>query len=157
MQTTDDILGRATFITVINIQQVPAKVDTGADSSSIWASDISEHDGVLSFVLFAPGSKFYTGERISSNTYTSMRVASSSGERQERYIVTLPMTIVGQQFHVRCTLADRSTLTYPVLLGREFLSGNFIVDVRQDIPDEANRALLHDKYRRLHAAKEHGA
>ena len=34
-------VGSNTIIKVAGIPNVPAKVDTGADSSAIWASDIS--------------------------------------------------------------------------------------------------------------------
>ena len=34
-------------------QKVPAKIDTGADSSAVWASNIRiDKDGVLKFSLF---------------------------------------------------------------------------------------------------------
>ncbi|MGH7239631.1 MAG: hypothetical protein ACREHG_06145, partial [Candidatus Saccharimonadales bacterium] len=44
---------------------VPAKIDTGADSSAIWASSIKlDVKGVLSAVLFGNESQFFTGETI---------------------------------------------------------------------------------------------
>jgi len=47
--------------------RVPAKIDTGADSSSIWASDITEQDGKLEFYLFDEQSPYYTGQKVSTD------------------------------------------------------------------------------------------
>ena len=42
---------------------IPAKIDTGADSSSIWASNIRvDKNGVLRFSLFGEGSPYYNGK-----------------------------------------------------------------------------------------------
>ena len=150
MQKTYDILGAAELITLCAVPNVAAKIDTGADSSSIWASEIAETGDALSFVLFAPNSTQYTGERLTVVNFESIRVASSNGGREHRYVVTLPMTVAGRQFEVRCSLADRSTLLYPVLLGRAFLSNNFLVDTSKMLPPEVLDKLSKDKQRRLH-------
>ena len=59
-------IGRAEKITLkeFGVHDIPAKIDTGADSSSIWASGISEENDELRFVLFAPGAGYYTGKVI---------------------------------------------------------------------------------------------
>ena len=48
------LIGRAERVRLLDHgeQRIPAKVDTGADVSSIWATQVKEHDGKLSFVLF---------------------------------------------------------------------------------------------------------
>ena len=59
-----ELIGRTTLVTMGGIADVPAKVDTGADSSCIWASNLQETNGKLSFELFAPASPYYTAQRI---------------------------------------------------------------------------------------------
>ena len=60
-----DIIGSTELVSVENFLNIPAKIDTGADSSAIWASNINvSEDGVLSFSLFGKDSKFYTGEKL---------------------------------------------------------------------------------------------
>src|SRR5688572_20495291 len=96
MQTpTPSIIGRNALITLGGIPRVPAKVDTGADSSSVWATDISEKNHALYFKLFGDDYPYYTGEEIiaEAGTYEQVLVASSNGERQHRFAVTLPVTI----------------------------------------------------------------
>ena len=55
-------IGSTEYIDVDDFKHIPAKIDTGADSSSIWASHIEvSQDGVLHFQLFDKKSPFYTG------------------------------------------------------------------------------------------------
>ncbi|HSX36396.1 MAG TPA: RimK/LysX family protein [Patescibacteria group bacterium] len=111
------------------LANVPAKVDTGADSSAIWASDIREQDGVLSFTLFGPASPFYTGQALSTKDYTYASIKNSFGDSEFRYKVYLQMRIAGRLVRARFTLADRSANSMPVLIGRRTLRGKFVVDV----------------------------
>ena len=142
-------IGCAALITVSGVQNVPAKIDTGADSSSVWVSDIVERDGALSFALFGPDSEFYTGERLvfRAGQFTRAHITNSNG-RQIRYVVTLPVAIAGRHFAVRCSVADRSRLMYPVLLGRTFLKRNFVVDVGKELPRDVREQLAHAKRHR---------
>jgi glutathione synthase/RimK-type ligase-like ATP-grasp enzyme len=114
----------------LNLHKVPAKVDTGADSSAIWTSRIKEtKDGHLVFVLFNEGSNFYTGSEINSKTYKQTLVKNSSGTKELRYKVRLLMEINGRKIRAWFTLADREAMQYPVLVGRRLLKNKFIVDV----------------------------
>ena len=67
------------------IFDVPAKVDTGADSSSVWASNIEEKDGVLRYVLFDEKSSLYTGRVIQTTKFTQSRIKNSFGTIEQRY------------------------------------------------------------------------
>lgn len=114
--------------------KVPAKVDTGADYSSVWASDISEKDGALSFSLFGVGSKHYTGERIELRDYGLTVVKNSFGQTEQRYKVRLSVTIAGRRIKAEFRLADRSQNRYPVLIGKKTLLKRFVVDVSAHDP-----------------------
>lgn len=114
----------------IDVCNVPSRIDTGARTSAIWATEISEEDEVLSFVLFGKGSPLYTGQKISVSQYTQRGVATSTGHIQKRYVVKLLVVIKGRKIRASFTLADRSTQVYPVLIGRNVLRGKFIVDVK---------------------------
>ncbi len=114
------------------ISDVHAKVDTGADFSAIWASDIKEENGELSFVLFGPGSRYYTGDRIRTKKYSLTYVRNSFGHGEERYKVKLLTTLQSKRIYIEFRLADRSTNRYPVLIGKKTLQGRFLVDVTKD-------------------------
>lgn len=126
-----EIIGSTEYIKVAGIEQVPAKIDTGADSSSIWASRIDmKEDGTLFFTLFDQKSPLYTGETISVDVYTARVVRSSHGDEQIRYRVELPISIGDKTFTTTFTLANRSRNTFPVLIGkRTLVEGRFLVDV----------------------------
>lgn len=127
-----EIIGNSTLITLQGIKNVPAKIDTGAESSSVWASDITmDAENQLSFCLFAPESEFYTGERIVTKDYKAMLVRNSTGQAKVRYRVRLSVEIGKKRIKAGFTLADRSKNNFPVLIGRRLLKDRFLVDVSQ--------------------------
>lgn len=117
---------------------VPAKVDTGADSSSIWATNIHiGDDGALGFCLFGEGSPYYNGKVLRQNDFSVAKVRSSSGHEQVRYQAILTATIKGRKIKAKFNLSDRSNNIFPVLIGRRTIAGKFLVDVQQyDIEKE---------------------
>lgn len=127
------IVGSTEFIDVAGFKNIPAKIDTGADTSAIWASNIKmEENGVLTFSLFDRESPFYTGEIIKTKDYKAKMVRSSHGDRQVRYRVELPITLKKESFKAAFTLADRSKNSFPILIGRRTLKGNYLVDVSKE-------------------------
>src|SRR5262249_2808567 len=141
------IIGRTELIDVLNIQNVPAKTDTGADYSSIWATSITEVNGELRCILFDQNSQYYTGHSLTftQGMYEQTRVASSSGHRQARYAVKLPIRVAGRKLQARFSLAERHSMLYPVLLGCNILNDRFLVDVSKDIPIELREQLKRAK------------
>jgi hypothetical protein len=127
------IIGRAEKIELSELGYigVPARIDTGAKTSAIWASNIREQDGVLTAVLFGEGAEYYTGDTLEFSDYDTTVVASSTGHVQKRYKVRLLVKLKGKKIRAWFTLADRSTQVYPVLIGRNVLLGKFIVDVKK--------------------------
>lgn len=120
------------------IYNVPAKIDTGADSSAIWASDIVLKNGKLSFNFFAPGSSHYRTNRIVTTAYRTTSVKNSFGHEEFRFKIRLTVTIGKHRITRWFSLADRSRNTYPILLGKNFLKNRFVVDVaRKHVVSEA--------------------
>lgn len=132
MQQHIDTIGTSEHVSFpkLNIFGVPAKIDTGADSSAIWATNIQETaDGRLSFVAFGPGSHLYTGNVIETTTFRLVMVKNSFGVAETRYKVRLLIQIGDRKISAWFTLADRAGMRYSVLLGRRLLKGKFVVDV----------------------------
>lgn len=124
------IIGNSVRIKIDQLKNIPAKVDTGATISSIWASQIHlTHDNQLEFCLFAPSSPFYTGDKIVTDTYKVRKIRNSTGHEEIRYVVSLPTVIRGKKIRITYTLADRSRNDFPVLIGRRALNKKFLVDV----------------------------
>jgi len=148
------IIGRAEHVgfPALGLLNIPAKTDTGAKTSAIWASGIIEDHGVLRCVLFGPDSKLYSGEILEFTHYETRTVASSIGEAEERYVVKLLVELKGKKIRANFTLANRSEQAYPILLGRNVLRGKFVVDVKQGTPakaaERARSAVLQNRLKR---------
>jgi hypothetical protein len=113
----------------LNLERVAARIDTGAKTSAIWASNMEIKDGILRFTLFDEASEYYTGDVLKTPVHHIRTIISSIGTKEDRYGVKLLILISGRRIRASFTLANRSLQTYPVLIGRNVLSGKFLVDV----------------------------
>jgi hypothetical protein len=120
---------------------VPAKIDTGADSSAVWASKIHiDGDGTLKFALFGKGSPYYNGKIFKRTDYKVAYVRSASGHEQIRYRTHFTVTIGNRKIRALFNLSNRSQHNFPVLVGRRTLNGKFLVDVtKADIKEPPKR------------------
>lgn len=141
------IIGRADKIDLPEqgLFNVPSKVDTGAKTSAIWATNIREQDGRLIFTFFGPKSPLYTGEEHVFSDFERVVVASSIGAEQPRFKVNMLVKIRGKKIRAGFTLADRSQQAYPVLIGRNALRGKFVVDVQSGRPDYQAENIRHKR------------
>lgn len=107
-----------------------AKIDTGADSSAIWASNIYiDENNILNFTLFDKNSPYYDGEILKSSKFSAAKVRSTTGHEQIRFRVHFTVKIAGRKIKMLMNLSDRSKNNFPVLIGRRSISGKFLVDV----------------------------
>lgn len=128
------IIGTSSYVKIEGVKgAVHAKVDTGADSSSVWASVVYvDEKKQLHYVLFGPHSPHYDGIERVSKEYKLSRVTSSSGHAERRYKTPLIVTIEGRTVRAWFTLTSaRADRTHPMLIGRRTLFGKFLVDVSQ--------------------------
>ena len=114
---------------------IGARIDTGAKTSSIWGSAHVMEDGRLAVTFFGEDYEHFTQETHFFDEYRQAIVASSNGQSQLRYKVRLLVVIRGRRIRGWFTIADRTTQSYPVLIGRNVLTNKFIVDVAQGQPD----------------------
>lgn len=140
-----EIIGSNTLVDVLNHKNIPAKIDTGADSSAIWASDIDvTKDNTLEFKLFGPNSPFYDGKTIKRQDFRAVVTRSSHGDEKIFYRTHLSIKIKGHKIKVLFTLANRGNNNFPVLIGRRTINNKFLVDVSQsEILVKKNPATRH--------------
>lgn len=149
------IIGRAEKVVFPDLggAVLHARIDTGAKTSSIWATDIEETAEGLIVHFTAPEFDAYRHNRVFRH-YDRVCVSSSMGHEEVRYKVKMPIVIRKRRIIATFTLADRSTQVYPVLIGRSTLNGKFIVDVQKGSPlrsEEARRSqVLQAKIREDH-------
>jgi len=131
METRDlKIIGNNVFVEVAGVKKIPAKVDTGADSSAIWASHIRMNKkNQLEFRLFGPKSPLYSGETLLASEFEVKQVRSSNGHTTLRYSIPLTVKISGRTIRAYFTLANRARNRFPILIGRKTLQNKFLVDV----------------------------
>lgn len=55
-------------------------------------------------------------------------ITSSNGEKQRRYVIKSPLRIGDLEFRAEISLADRSDMKFPMLIGRSSLRRRFVVD-----------------------------
>lgn len=129
------ILGRTTLLSFpqIGIENVTAKVDTGAFRSAIHCHDVKlvdrNNEQVLTVKFLDPEHPLYNNKELAFKNFYKTGVISSFGHHQERFVVKLNFKINGDIYEGDFTLADRKKMRYPVLLGRSVIAGNFLVDV----------------------------
>lgn len=137
------IIGRAEQIVIPSLGpfSIPAKIDTGADSSSIWVSQVINDGNDILVVFFGQNSKYYSGDKIrfKKSQYNLTRVENSFGHSETRYKIKLPIKVKDKLINASFTLSDRASKTYPILLGIRMLSGKFLVDVQLGEPLKKNK------------------
>ncbi len=128
------IIGRREWLALpeLGIDMLTAKVDTGAYTSSLNAVEarIYEADGAqrVSFKTMS-----HHGQLIDCDAplVTKKKIKSSTGVGIHRLVIKTAVTLPGGfQWDVLFSLADRSVMKCPLLLGRRALSGYFVVDTQ---------------------------
>lgn len=124
------LIGRLAKVSLpsYGISSIVARVDSGATRSSIAASNFAETTSGLSFSFMYPGHSMYSGERILAKDYELINVKTTTNPSDARYAVRLSIVVDGQEEAAMFTLSDRSHMLYPVLLGRNFLTGRYRID-----------------------------
>lgn len=101
----------------------PARIDTGADLSSLDARDILVRDDVVAFKL----GKRYGGLQLELPVVEWRHIQTATGT-EIRPVVEISLCLGPKLFHTLATLKDRSEMLYPFLVGRSALKGIFLVD-----------------------------
>lgn len=114
----------------LGLTAIPAKIDTGARTSSLHATVLQEfrRDGE-NFVRFAVDFPQQKVRQICEAVHVDIRgITSSNGETQERYVIKTPMRLGDTEFRAEISLANRSDMRFPMLIGRSSLRRRFVVD-----------------------------
>lgn len=116
----------------LNLYNIQAKIDTGAETSVLHCEDFFVfEEGEQQFIRFNIKPDLHKAE---INTFTfpicrERKVRSSFGQTEKRHIFITKVRLFDQQFNIRLSLRDRSSMAFPMLLGKNFINGKFLVDV----------------------------
>lgn len=127
------VIGEAEAIKLPEFDVVwPGRIDTGATSTSIFATDVEEfdRDGAL-WVRFTLRNDD-SGDAIEVERPVE-RIAEirrrGEGENHRRHVVLMDLGIGEVASRIEVNLADRTGFEFPVLIGRNFLNDRALVDV----------------------------
>ncbi|TGM26172.1 hypothetical protein EHQ82_04545 [Leptospira selangorensis] len=124
------IVGRVEWVEFPNWKlKLRARIDTGALSSSINAVNIERVvENGETFILFDT----FVNEkpvRLKSKFVKEAKVTSTSGVSEKRIMISEVIKLGKYKEETMFNLNDRENLNYPILIGRRFLRGKFLVDV----------------------------
>lgn len=127
------IIGACEWIALpeLGIRKLRARVDTGAKSCALHASDIRsfERDG-QEWVAFRVhlGHPEPNGDKDCESLLKGVRtVRSTSGESEQRYTIRTPIVIGHSRWMVDITLSNREKMRYRMLLGRTAMENHALV------------------------------
>lgn len=101
----------------------PARIDTGADLSSLDARNIVVQNNIADFKL----GKRYGGLQLQLPVIDWRHIQTSMGI-EKRPVVAMSICLGSKLLRTPITLKDRSEMMYPFLVGRSALNGFFLVD-----------------------------
>lgn len=113
-----------------------AKIDTGAFTSSLHCHHLEpftkNNRDWIRFYLLDPEHISYNDKMLEMPISDQREVKSSNGVSELRYFVNTNIELFGKKYVIELSLADRSAMKYPLLIGRKFLKkGPFMVDITQ--------------------------
>ena len=115
-------------------QHFRARVDSGAETSSLSASDVVEFerdgDDWVRFTFTHDNAEESVEFELPIRRTVLIRQPGVD-EPERRFVIELDIRLGDQLQTTAFTLTDRSKMTYPVLLGRAFLMDLYVVDVSQ--------------------------
>lgn len=116
----------------LGLDQIKAKVDTGARTSCLHAFSVSEFDkDGEQWVRFGmhPKQSDSTEEHwCEAKVLDQRKVTDSGGHSEMRYVIVSDVQLGDHRWPVELTLTDRDSMKFRMLLGRTALAGNYLVD-----------------------------
>jgi hypothetical protein len=112
-----------------NTLVMDAKVDTGADYSSVHADDIRHFVREdRRWIEFALRGRDGSTEILQRPLLRTSRIKTKPPGLEERPVVMLEICVGGSKRLAQVNLAQRRHFKYPLLLGRDFLGADYLVD-----------------------------
>lgn len=134
-ETSKRIVGwrEAIAIPALGVEEIIAKVDTGARTSAIHAFFVEPFTGDdgrawVRFGLHPIRKQQHPELVVEAPVKDRRQVSDSGGHTEERYVIETELHVGDEVVLAEVTLTDRESMAYRMLLGRTALRGHFIVD-----------------------------
>ncbi|WP_310558060.1 30S ribosomal protein S6--L-glutamate ligase [Flavobacterium sp.] len=131
------ILGSEEWCTFpeLGIPSIKARVDSGAKTSALHAKNIApfikEGQNWVRFDINPIQNNVKTIIHCEAPLVDKRIVKSSSGFREQRYVIQTALEIGNSKWVIEMTLTNRDSMGFRMLLGREAMSGRVLVDPEQ--------------------------
>ena len=116
----------------LGIRDLQVRVDTGAKTSSLHVDNLTHFKKQgkpwVAFDIHPDVHNVRSIIHCEARIHDIRNVKSSNGESQERYVIKTQLRLGNDAWPIEITLADRSDMSYLMLLGREGMSNRVLVD-----------------------------
>ena len=110
---------------------IKAKIDTGARTSAVHATHIREmeknDEKWVKFRLYQSGKYLF----VEAPIIEYRKITNSFGVSEQRPVIDIKIKLGKNSWKTEVTLARRSGMTYPMLIGRNSLKNNYLVHPHQ--------------------------
>lgn len=134
MTTKYKIIGSEEWCTFkeFGIPAIKARIDSGAKTSSIQANNIKIFQKDTQEWVRFEVNPLQVNRSISIKCEAKLvarrSIKSSLGISEERYVIKTAVTLGEEIFDIELTLANRDSMEFRMLLGREALAGRYVID-----------------------------
>ncbi|MGF1603679.1 MAG: ATP-dependent zinc protease [Thermosynechococcaceae cyanobacterium] len=125
----------------LGVEQIKAKIDTGARSSALHAFEIEafEQQGqtLLRFKIHPEQKNDAFVIEAEAELLDRREIRNSGGKAELRFVIQTEVTLNHQTWPIELTLTNRDNMGFRMLLGREAVRGRFLVDPGQSFLQSA--------------------
>ena len=116
----------------LGVREIKAKVDTGADNSSLHAFDIERYDDegrpMVRFEIHPHQRKRKPSIACIAEVVDERMVKNPGGRAERRPVIRTKLVVAGAEIEALVNLTTRDEMTFRMLLGRRAVRGNFVID-----------------------------
>ncbi|GEQ97515.1 alpha-L-glutamate ligase [Iodidimonas gelatinilytica] len=141
----------------LGIPAIRAKVDTGAQTSSLHAFSVHPYEkngkNRVRFGLHPLPERPEIELYCEADLVGQREITSSNGETELRFIIRTLARIGDHEWPIEMSLTNRETMSYRMLLGRRALEGGLLVDVTRSCIQGTPDLSAYDSLPHVHAAE----
>ena len=116
----------------LGIEQIKAKVDTGARTSALHAYRVKRFErdgkGFVRFYVHPIQRRKRPEVRCEAPLVDERIVISSNGKPEHRYVIETLVKMGGRAWPIEVTLTNRDEMSFRMLLGRQAIRRRLVVD-----------------------------
>ncbi len=116
----------------LGIPEIKVKIDTGARSSALHAFDLERFSRrghrMVRFTVHPYQRDTVRSVRVEAELHDERPVRDSGGHVEQRPVILTSVRMLERTWEVELTLTNRDEMGFRMLLGRQGLRGQFVID-----------------------------